>query len=160
MPVYVWPTVPALSTDAIEAFLARPLVAHIATAGPTVRPVWYLWEDGAFWILTGPWSKLSARVQRAPAVAIVVDVCDLVTGETVQVIAKGEAELLSFDTARGFRKLSRYLGPDESNWDRRFRSYLRDDPETKGTRWLRVTPTLLTGNDFSFSAQGSHHRKT
>src|SRR6266542_938470 len=115
---------PALSTEAIERFLARPLVARIATAGPTVRPVWYLWEDGAFWILTGPWSRLPEHVRRDPAVAIVVDVCDLATGEAVQVIAKGRAELLPFDTARGFRKLSRYLGTDEAAWDLRFGRYL------------------------------------
>jgi len=58
-------------------FLAQPLTARIATAGPTVRPVWYLWEDGAFWILTGPWARLEARVREDPAVSLVVDVCDL-----------------------------------------------------------------------------------
>jgi hypothetical protein len=40
----------------VDAFLAQPLTARVATSGPTVRPTWYLWEDGAFWILTGPWA--------------------------------------------------------------------------------------------------------
>ncbi len=47
----------------VDAFLARPLAARVATDGPTVRPVWYLWEDRSFWILTGPWTKLYGRVR-------------------------------------------------------------------------------------------------
>ncbi|GAA2570690.1 hypothetical protein GCM10010424_11970 [Streptomyces lienomycini] len=31
-----------------DTFLRRPLTARLATGGPTVRPVWFLWEDGAF----------------------------------------------------------------------------------------------------------------
>ncbi|MEU1944007.1 pyridoxamine 5'-phosphate oxidase family protein, partial [Streptomyces sp. NPDC020125] len=31
----------------VAAFLARPLVAQLATEGPRVRPVWFLWEDHA-----------------------------------------------------------------------------------------------------------------
>jgi len=36
----------------IDAFLDQPLVARLATAGPTVGPVCYRFEDDAFWILT------------------------------------------------------------------------------------------------------------
>jgi hypothetical protein len=32
----------------VDAFLAQPLTARVATSGPTVRPTWYLWEEGAF----------------------------------------------------------------------------------------------------------------
>jgi nitroimidazol reductase NimA-like FMN-containing flavoprotein (pyridoxamine 5'-phosphate oxidase superfamily) len=84
----------------VDAFLAQPLTGRVATSGPTVRPTWYLWEDGAFWILTGPWARLPARVQADPAVAIVVDVCDLATDLVQQVIARGRAEILPFDVAR------------------------------------------------------------
>ncbi len=38
----------------LEAFLLRPLFAHLATAledGPRDSPVWFLWEDGALWII-------------------------------------------------------------------------------------------------------------
>jgi hypothetical protein len=31
----------------VAAFLAKPLVARVATAGPTARPVWFLWEEGS-----------------------------------------------------------------------------------------------------------------
>ena len=83
-----------------------------------------MWEDGAFWILTSPWARLLARVEADPVIAIVVDVCDLATGLVRQVIARGAAEILPFDVARGRRKLTRYLGADESKWDSRFRRCL------------------------------------
>jgi nitroimidazol reductase NimA-like FMN-containing flavoprotein (pyridoxamine 5'-phosphate oxidase superfamily) len=134
----------------IDAFLAQPLTAHVATNGPTVRPTWYLWEDQAFWILTGPWAKLPGRVKADPALALTVDVCDTATGLVRQVIARGRAELLPFDIPRGKRKLSRYLGPDETRWDSRFRHYLHDEPTERGTVWLRLCPTSLTATDLSY----------
>src|SRR2546429_3012356 len=103
----------------IDTFLAQPLTARVATNGPTVRPTWYLWEDGAFWILTGPWTKLFGRITTDPAVAIVVDVCETDTGLVRQVIARGRAEVVPFDVPRGKRKLSRYLGADERSEERR-----------------------------------------
>ncbi|MDQ0753044.1 hypothetical protein QF034_007275 [Streptomyces africanus] len=74
----------------VDAFLRRPLTACLATNGPTVRPVWFLWEEGAFWVLTEPWARLFGRVRADPEVALVVDECDLVR----QVIARGRAELV------------------------------------------------------------------
>ena len=103
---------------------------------------------GAFWILTGPWARLLARVEADPAIALVVDVCDLATGLVHQVIA---AEILPFDVPRGRRKLTRYLGADESKWDGRFRRYLYDDPAGTGTTWLRLLPTSLTAKDLSYT---------
>lgn len=90
----------------IDLFLSQPLTARVATEGPTVRPVWFLWEEDAFWVLTGPWAKLYDRVGAAPQIALVVDVCDLSTGLVRQVIARGRAELLPFDMPRGRRKLT------------------------------------------------------
>jgi nitroimidazol reductase NimA-like FMN-containing flavoprotein (pyridoxamine 5'-phosphate oxidase superfamily) len=134
----------------LDEFLARPLTARVATNGPTVRPTWFLWEGGAFWILTGTWARLQSRVRADPAVALVVDECDLATGTVRQVIARGRAELLPFDVPRGRRKLARYLGADETQWDRRFRRYLHDDPAEKGTTWLRLKPDSIIARDLSY----------
>ncbi len=136
----------------LDAFLARPLTARIATDGPTVRPVWFLWEERAFWVLTGPWTRLFHRVRDDPRVALAVDVCDTGTGLVRQVTARGRAELLPFDVPRGRRKLVRYLGPDETSWDPRFVHYLHDDPAERGTAWLRLAPASLTALDLSYSA--------
>ncbi len=73
----------------VDTFLQQPLTARIATNGPTARHVWFLWEDGAFWVLTGPWARLFGRVKNDPNVALVVDECDLVTRRVQQVIARG-----------------------------------------------------------------------
>ncbi|MCF1593691.1 pyridoxamine 5'-phosphate oxidase family protein [Streptomyces muensis] len=135
----------------VDTFLQRPLTARIATNGPTVRPVWFLWEDGAFWVLTGPWTRLFDRVRDDPAVALVVDECDPATGLVRQVIARGRAELVSFDVPRGRRKLARYLGADEARWDARFVRYLYDDPAERGTVWLRLEPVSLNVQDLSYA---------
>ncbi|MFD0306391.1 pyridoxamine 5'-phosphate oxidase family protein [Streptomyces sp. NPDC127119] len=132
----------------VPEFLARPLVARLATAGPVIRPVWFLWEEEAFWVLTGPWSRLAHRLAADPSFALVVDTCDLVTGTVRQVIAYGTGEVLPFDTARGRRKLRRYLGPDEASWDPRFS--MAGDPNTRGIRWARLTPRSLDVKDQSF----------
>ncbi len=45
-----------LEGDALRAFLEEERLAHWATVGPDgqprVRPVWYLYVDGAFWFTT------------------------------------------------------------------------------------------------------------
>lgn len=132
----------------VDEFLAQPLTARVATAGPTVRPTWYLWEDGAFWILSGPWARLLSRVREDPHVALTIDVCDVATGLVRQVIARGPAAVLPFDVPRGRRKLTRYLGPDEASWDHRFRRYLHEDV---GTVWLHVVPDSLRATDLSYT---------
>ncbi len=131
----------------VDEFLARPLTARVATHGPTVRPTWYLWEDGAFWILSGPWSRLPDRVRSSPRLALTVDVCELDTGVVRQVVASGDAVIEPFDIPRGRRKLARYLGADETRWDPRFRAYLHGEP---GTLWLRLPPSRLGASDLSY----------
>lgn len=132
----------------LDGFLARPLVAHVAAAGPTVRPVWFLWEEHSFWWLTGAWSRLGAILGRDPIVALVVDTCELQTGRVLQVTVRGSAAVLPFDPTRARRKLARYLGPDESRWDReRFAiGGLADD----STRFVRLTPDRLRARDLSY----------
>ena len=109
----------------------------MATNGPTIRPIWFLWEDGAFWWLTGAWSLLSRRLDSDPRIALVVDSCDLHTGRVLQVTAKGRAEAVAMDRARAVRKLAKYLGPDPGSWPPdRFLAPL-DDPVS---RLIRLVP--------------------
>jgi nitroimidazol reductase NimA-like FMN-containing flavoprotein (pyridoxamine 5'-phosphate oxidase superfamily) len=131
----------------LEAFLARPLVARVATSEPAVRPVWFIWEDEAFWWITGAWSKLERILAADPHVAIVIDSCDLDTGEVKKVYARGTAEVVELDHDIARRKLSRYLGTDESKWDPRF---VPDTFETPGVKLARLVPTHLSASDASF----------
>lgn len=134
----------------VDSFLARPLVARLATAGPRVRPIWFVWEDRAFWWLTGSWSRLADQLAEDASVALVVDTCDLATGRVRQVTATGPATIEPFDPDRARRKLIRYLGADEDRWDRRFRI---DDGGLADGDWIafaRLRPDRLTARDLSF----------
>lgn len=136
----------------VDSFLARPLTASLATAGPVVRPVWFLWEDQTFWVFTGTWSRLPRRLAENPAFELVVDVCDLGTGTVLQVVATGTGRTVPFDIARGHRKLVRYLGADESQWDPRF--VLDESTAGSGALWAELTPDVLRIADLSFHARG------
>ena len=135
----------------LEAFLAQPLVAHVSAAGPTVRPVWFLWEERCFWWLTGSWSRLPAILERNPRVALVVDTCELDSGRVLQVTARGEAAIEPFDPARARRKLARYLGPDESAWDRE--RFQIDTFANDSTRFIRLAPEQLRARDLSYQVR-------
>ena len=45
-----------LTRDEVDEFLAEVRLCHFATVddrgAPRVRPLWYLWRDGAFWLTT------------------------------------------------------------------------------------------------------------
>ena len=114
--------------------------------------LWFLWEEGCFWWLTGSWARLPAILAEDPRVAVIVDTCDLDSGTVRQVSAHGNAELLAFDPDRARRKLVRYLGPDESTWDARFQiEALATDPST---RLVRLRPQRLIARDLSFRRGG------
>lgn len=130
----------------LDAFLAQPLVAHLATVGPNVIPIWFLWEQQAFWWLTGDWSRLLSTLQRDPAVALAVDTCDLATGRVLQVLARGTAEPRAFDTERARRWGHRYLGPDERHWGR----FADGVFSNRTTRFVRLVPAVLRARDLSF----------
>jgi nitroimidazol reductase NimA-like FMN-containing flavoprotein (pyridoxamine 5'-phosphate oxidase superfamily) len=137
----------------VAAFLARPLVARVAALAPnrpapTVRPVWYLWEEETFWVLTGHWSRLGAALAANPAFALVIDSCDPATGQVLQVTATGRGMVVPFEAGRARRKLRRYLGPNEDSWDPRFRP--GQDPAAPGVRWARLVPDRLDIRDLSF----------
>jgi hypothetical protein len=131
----------------LDAFLAQPLVARVVARGPSILAVWFLWEDGAFWWLTGGWSRLSATLKADPSVALVVDTCDLATGEVLELSAEGEAEIYQLDSGRARRLLRRYLGADESRWPERFKSGTFHDPTT---RLIRLEPTRVRARDLSY----------
>ena len=102
----------------VDQFLAQPLTARVATNGPTVRPTWFLWEDGAFWILTGPWARLPDRVRADPAIALVVDDCDLATVQ--RKFPTGALATITFecewrDLAAGSGQLTGLVRPKDLN---------------------------------------------
>ncbi|WP_017591619.1 pyridoxamine 5'-phosphate oxidase family protein [Nocardiopsis potens] len=131
----------------VDAFLERPLVARVATLGPSgapaVRPVWYLWERGALWWITGAYAAMGRQLERDPRASVAVDTCDLERMEFLQVVMYGMAETAPFDPALARRKLRRYLGGDESAWHPDFRRFADD------ARLVRFTPERTVARDLS-----------
>ena len=67
----------AIDPDAEGLFADAALSAHLATAvddRPHVAPVWYVYEDGVVWILTG--GKKLANLRQNPRVALSVESYD------------------------------------------------------------------------------------
>ncbi|MFD8146491.1 pyridoxamine 5'-phosphate oxidase family protein [Streptomyces sp. NPDC059708] len=126
----------------LDAFLARPLVARVATQGPEVRPVWFLWEEGCFWWLTGPYSRMERILAADPRAALVIDTCDLADGTVLSVTCRGTATTVPLDRPRALRKLTRYLGSDPHTWPLRFSDPL-NDPATKLVRFTPDHPPRL-----------------
>lgn len=140
----------------VNEFLRQPLVARVATGDLVVRPFWYLWEDEAFWIFTGTWGRLTRRLRADPRFDLVIDTCDVRTGRTRQVMARGDGSVVDLDSDRARRKLVRYLGPEESRWDKRFR--IPDDPAAAGVWFVKLVPHTLWISDQSFTPSlGADH---
>ena len=108
----------------IDGFLRESFIARVATngpEGPSIRPVLYLWEDGAFWWVTSSYAhKFFRLIELDARVALVIDSYDPTTGFVRKVTAAGIAEVLPLDRDRarslrepGPRGRSRCLGPGE-----------------------------------------------
>lgn len=125
--------------------LARPLFAHLATnseQGPRESPVWFMWEDGALWIIGNYMTdSFPGRIELEPRCAIGVVDYDVSTGLVRHVGFRGRAHLEPHDADRMKRLLSRYMGEME-RWDPRFVKiiddtdyiFIRFEPETAVVR--------------------------
>lgn len=97
-----------------EQFLQQAHVAILATIGPGNRPhampIWYLYEEGVFIILTGDGSQKHRNIERHSQVTLVIDRRDL---PYYAVMIQGTATLgpPPSDEMR-LRLASRYLGEE------------------------------------------------
>lgn len=133
----------------VDEFLKKPLNAYVALNGPSLRPTWFLWEDGAFWISSGTWAKWWRQLLEDPAVAIVVDDYDVETGRVEKVTALGKAEVLPIDVERAKRLYRRYVGDDEEKWDPMFHDVIHGE----GAVLVRIEPERIKGLDLSYEVQ-------
>jgi hypothetical protein len=129
--------------------LSRPLFAHLATAsddGPRESPVWFLWEEGALWVIgnyrTDTFPK---RVEREPRCAVGIVDFDPATGLVQHVGLRGRARLSPHDPARMGRLLGRYMGEREA-WDTRFVEILDDEDYV----FIRFEPETAVVRDQSY----------
>lgn len=138
----------------VSDFLDQPLVAHVAATGsngPTVRPVWFLFEHNTLWWLTGSYSRLTDWLADDPRVAVVIDNFDANTGTVLAVTMAGNAETRPLDLNLTKRKIAKYLGHDVGRWPDRFRDVL-DDADANWLVALKPT-TQPRLRDLSYDLQ-------
>ena len=139
--------------ELMDKLLARPLFAHLATAseqGPRESPVWFLWEDGALWVIGNyKTDSFPRRVEREPRCAIGVVDFDSSTGVVHHVGFRGHARLEEHDANRMRRLLGRYMG-EPGQWDSRFVEILDDTDYI----FIRIEPETAVVRDQSYKVSG------
>ncbi|MBU9722752.1 MULTISPECIES: pyridoxamine 5'-phosphate oxidase family protein [Bacillaceae] len=109
----------------LEAFLTKPLVAHLSTVDgdtPKDSPVWFYWKDEMIWIIGTAKDTFPDRIRRNPKCAIGIVDFDINTGMFLHAGFRGVATVKPFDKNIATPLLSRYLGPDIEKWDPRFKN--------------------------------------
>lgn len=139
-----------------ERVLTQPLMADLASAapeGPRHSPLWFLWEEGAVFLVGATDDSFIQRLQAEPRCALGVVEFDNAAGVLLHVGLRGRAEVGSMEPARFRRLLAKYLGPDPATWNPWFiREIARiDDPEG---RMVRVTPDTIVCKDVSYFRTG------
>lgn len=140
----------------IDEFLSRPLFGHLATVsveGPRESPIWFLWEDGAVWIIGNSRADTFVhRIEHDPRCATGIVDFEPSEGRVEHAGFRGRATVEPFSKERAKRLLRRYLGDDERSWDAaRFLNAL-DDPDNVLIRFL---PDTAVARDQSYRVAGT-----
>jgi PPOX class probable F420-dependent enzyme len=107
---------PSMSTEELNAFLARPIIARIATVrangSPQLAPMWFLYEDGIMYMSTRTYAAKVKHIQKNPRVAVVVD--EMVAPLKNKVVTiEGTAEVLTTGVKEMTTKIyHKYAGVD------------------------------------------------
>ena len=71
------PAPPSMTKEEMQVFLARPIIARLATVrpngSPQLVPMWFLYEDGVMYMSTRTYAAKVKHLQKNPRVAVVVD---------------------------------------------------------------------------------------
>jgi nitroimidazol reductase NimA-like FMN-containing flavoprotein (pyridoxamine 5'-phosphate oxidase superfamily) len=116
-----------MTPEEIDAFLDGVRLCHFATVDdrgePRVRPLWYLWRDGAFWLTTRLGARHTGRdLASTPVVSLSIASDDrpyraVVARGPIEVIGRDPELLEAISTRYGEREglawLSRALNEDD-----------------------------------------------
>jgi nitroimidazol reductase NimA-like FMN-containing flavoprotein (pyridoxamine 5'-phosphate oxidase superfamily) len=136
----------------IDAFLAKPLMAHLATsspAGPSETPVWFLWEDGPLWMIASSSSSFPKRLGEQPRAAVGIVDFDLERGYLRHVGFRGTATIEPMDVERHKRLVGRYLG-NEPQWSGWFREAVVERQDLL----IKFFPETVVARDQSYFRHG------
>ncbi|HKM75356.1 MAG TPA: pyridoxamine 5'-phosphate oxidase family protein [Candidatus Bathyarchaeia archaeon] len=136
-----------MSEQESNNFLSNGRILRVASVGsdgtPHIAPIWYVYENGKFYVQTGPRSRKAQNIKANSKVAFSVDVGERFY-DLKAVIGKGTARILTerkFNDEIGKRILLKYLGD-------------LNDPAAKQLANLEhivieITPTTKTSLDYS-----------
>src|SRR5947209_6921786 len=102
-----------MTPEELQSFLTTTRIfAKVATVSvddwPYVNPVWYEYEDGAFYLVTKELAQLTQNLRRDPRCSILIDNPE---PPYKRVVVMGEAEFVEEDwVPRARRMVLRYLG--------------------------------------------------
>ena len=108
-----------MTDEARDRFLAEPLIGVLGTVDasgqPHQAPIWYLWEDGAAYLVTGRSSRKWRNAAQNPRVSLCIDAR---TPPYRAVLVSGRAEEAAQSVDEMLLRLAmRYLGDEGGrNW--------------------------------------------
>jgi PPOX class probable F420-dependent enzyme len=115
-PAAARPAPPPMSADAMKAFLARPLVARLATVRgnntPQLVPMWFIYEDGVLYMSTRTTAAKLRHLRKNPHAAVVID--EMVAPlKNKAVTIEGTAEVLTVGVKEMTTKIyQKYVGAE------------------------------------------------
>ena len=124
-----------MTDDEINKVLALDVPAHLATidrdGSPRITPIWFLWEDGAFYMSSVKGKIQLRNLERNPVAAICVDVegPDSGVGHRPNRQVKARAAVRLFE--------------DDGSWTRRITAKYVSGPEGERTAAERASMPRL-----------------
>ena len=139
-----------------EALLARPLMANLATLdtdGPKNAPVWFIWEEGALWMLGSEEGSSVRRLRADARCAVEIVEFDRAAGILLHLGLRGRAMIEPMSRPRFERLLDKYLGPDRTQWNPWFIENVARIDAPDG-RLIRLVPESVFTNNVSYFLTG------
>ena len=156
----------------LDEFLSRPLLAHLSTSseeGARNSVFWYLWEEGALWVIVEDgYNTAQDRVRDDSRVAVGIVDFDPKTGFLQHVSIRGKGSLEPWNHDRASRLLRRYYAhldgyvapprkPGEPTTGRRQTMFLRVTPKSVLLRDQAYRASVLASVAKKRAGQAGHH---
>ena len=139
-----------------QVLLQLPLMANLATIcaeGPRNSPVWFLWEDGAIWMLGDKGGSSVKRLNADPRCAVELVHFNRKEGHLLHLGMRGSATITPMDPRLFERLLDKYLGADRSQWNAWFIEEVARVNDPSG-RLIWLDPETFYTNNVSYFLSG------
>ena len=138
-----------MTDEELEEFLTTQRTARVATVNPKgephVVPMWFVWNDGCFYMNTLRRSRRTKDLDRGSPASVVIDAGDEY-GELCGVTMYG-----TFSDATNLEELGKLFG--EKYWNG------MDIPPVKSHKWVVMKPDKIVSWDFKKIPAGADRRQ-